>query len=217
MPASLKDKSVPMSFILGLDKFSLERAKEIEPGFLTQTRDTVHDVGISSCGFRIKGNLGMLAINTVFDRLMTEQGEDLMRYKGIISIQGDEQKFIFQGIHMLFDGTSGAKWGKKEERISELVFIGRNIDGPALEKEFRDCLVVKGKARFKVGTLVEARMEDGYLPGKIVAVWAGNSPYIIELEPQEGETESMCVFAPEDHDACVRLRAKKDGAKKRLK
>jgi G3E family GTPase len=58
--------------------------------------------------------------------------------KGIIDIAGSEERFVFQGVHMLFDGRADRVWGN-DARASDLVFIGRNLDRAALEKEFSRC------------------------------------------------------------------------------
>ena len=33
-----------------------------------------------------------------------DKGEDLFRYKGVLAVKGMDQKFVFQGVHMLFGG-----------------------------------------------------------------------------------------------------------------
>ena len=37
---------------------------------------------------------------------MQTKGEDLFRYKGVLAVKGMDQKFVFQGVHMLFGGAS---------------------------------------------------------------------------------------------------------------
>jgi G3E family GTPase len=59
--------------------------------------------------------------------------------KGFISLAGEAERFVFQGVHMLFDGRPHTPWGD-EPRQSQLVFIGRNLDRDALEAGFRACL-----------------------------------------------------------------------------
>ena len=61
--------------------------------------------------------------------------------KGIINIAGESRRFIFQGVHMLFDGKFDRDWKADEKRRSQLVFIGRNLDRDALEEGFRACVL----------------------------------------------------------------------------
>jgi G3E family GTPase len=59
--------------------------------------------------------------------------------KGVISLQGNPNRVIFQGVHMLFDAADGGPWGERPRKNS-LVFIGRNLDREALNKGFEACL-----------------------------------------------------------------------------
>jgi G3E family GTPase len=56
-------------------------------------------------------------------------------------VKGDNNRFVFQGVHMLFDGNRDRPWRANETRKNELVFIGRNLDEAELKAEFRKCLV----------------------------------------------------------------------------
>ena len=60
--------------------------------------------------------------------------------KGILAVAGEKQRFVFQGVHMLFDGTPGAPWGA-EPRNNRLVFIGRDLNRDELTESFLSCLV----------------------------------------------------------------------------
>ena len=61
--------------------------------------------------------------------------------KGILSIQGEKNRFVFQGVHMLFDGKADRPWYPQETRKNKLVFIGRNLDETQLKEGFLACLV----------------------------------------------------------------------------
>jgi G3E family GTPase len=69
-----------------------------------------------------------------------ERGPDIFRMKGVLSIAGDDRRFVFQGVHMLFDGRPDRPWGK-EARHNALIFIGRNLNRVELNEEFKKCLV----------------------------------------------------------------------------
>ncbi len=59
--------------------------------------------------------------------------------KGVLSVRGWNERFVFQGVHMLFDARPDRPWGH-EQRQNKMVFIGRNLDRSALEEGFRACL-----------------------------------------------------------------------------
>jgi G3E family GTPase len=60
--------------------------------------------------------------------------------KGIISLQGESNRFVFQGVHMLLDGRPDRPWGASPRR-NQLIFIGRNLDRAMLNEGFTQCLV----------------------------------------------------------------------------
>ncbi len=65
-------------------------------------------------------------------------GENLLRYKGILNIDGMNERFVFQGLHMHFSNTKDRPWHENEERISEVVIIGKNLDQKEFEDSFRE-------------------------------------------------------------------------------
>ena len=54
-------------------------------------------------------------------------------------MSGESDRFVFQGVHMLFDGKPDRPWGDLT-RKNQLVFIGRNLDKKAMYKGFKACL-----------------------------------------------------------------------------
>jgi G3E family GTPase len=60
--------------------------------------------------------------------------------KGILNIKGIDERFVFQGVHMLFDATRDRLWKPNEHRQNELVFIGRNLDAEKLKSDFLTCM-----------------------------------------------------------------------------
>ena len=102
-------------------------------------------------------------------------GSDLFRYKGILNVQGFSKKFVFQGVHMLFDGNFTEDWKEGEKRESKFVFIGRNLDHDVLTKKFLACTAVVD-LRFKVGDKVYANTRGGstlnaFDKGTIIKLW----------------------------------------------
>ena len=98
-----------------------------------------HDDQVSSVGIELAGDLDGERFNRWLSQLLREQGQDIFRMKGFISLAGEPERFVFQGVHMLFDGRPHGPWGTAP-RQSQLVFIGRHLDRDALESGFRACL-----------------------------------------------------------------------------
>jgi G3E family GTPase len=59
--------------------------------------------------------------------------------KGILSFKDSPDRFVFQGVHMLFDGQADRPWGR-DPRRNQLIFIGRNLNRESLNKGFEQCL-----------------------------------------------------------------------------
>ena len=102
--------------------------------------DHEHDEEVTSVGITLPGSFHLDKLNEWLGKLLRVHGLDIFRMKGVLSVRGWDQRFVFQGVHMLFDGRPEQPWGN-EKRHSKMVFIGRNLDRAALEEGFRACLV----------------------------------------------------------------------------
>jgi G3E family GTPase len=101
--------------------------------------DHEHEDEITSIGINIPGDLDSKKLNQWLGELLQNRGTDIYRMKGILSIKGSPNRYVFQGVHMLFDGRPDRAWGD-ENRHNSLIFIGRNLDRAELNEGFRKCL-----------------------------------------------------------------------------
>ncbi len=101
--------------------------------------DHEHDEDVTSVGITEPGELDVKKFNRWIGGLLQNQGQDIFRMKGVLSLKGRDERFVFQGVHMLFDGRLDRPWGD-ERRHNALIFIGRNLDRAALLEGFRQCL-----------------------------------------------------------------------------
>merc|ERR1711881_439578 len=108
--------------------------------FLKDEQDHQHDQSVSSVGIECEGECVLDKLNTFFGTLLREKGVDIFRMKGVLAVQGSQQKFVFQGIHMIFGGQPQGEWKEGEVRRNKLVFIGRNLAREELESGFKACL-----------------------------------------------------------------------------
>ena len=135
-----RDAAVEMDTILGVNAFDLNRALEVDPNFLGEDAHE-HDETVGSIALVEAGELNGEKLNAWLGELLRTQGPDIFRMKGILNIAGEDQRFVFQGVHMLFDGRADRPWKPDETRKNELVFIGRNLNEAQLREDFRACLV----------------------------------------------------------------------------
>ncbi|CAM5624942.1 CobW family GTP-binding protein [Streptomyces coeruleorubidus] len=136
---------VDLRQILDVGAFDLQRVLADDPSFLTETEHQ-HDTTVTSVGIELGGELDDNRLNAWLGHLLRTKGVDIFRSKGILALAGEPKQYVFQGVHMLLDGTLGREWREDEPRGSKLVFIGRNLDREALERGFADCLATAGAA-----------------------------------------------------------------------
>ncbi|MDV2994780.1 MAG: P-loop guanosine triphosphatase YjiA [Chroococcidiopsis sp. SAG 2025] len=134
-----RNAELEMDALLGVGAFDLNRALEIDPEFLHETTHK-HDETVGSVALVESGAMDFNKLNNWLSSLLQTQGPDIFRMKGILNIAGEDQRFVFQGVHMLFDGTRDRPWKPNEPRKNELIFIGRNLDKAQLKEDFRACL-----------------------------------------------------------------------------
>jgi G3E family GTPase len=98
-----------------------------------------HDESVTSVGINLPGEVDPKKLNAWLSQLLGSKGTDIFRMKGILAIKGQPDRFVFQGVHMLFDGRGERPWGK-EKRSNNLVFIGRKLNRAELNQGFAACL-----------------------------------------------------------------------------
>jgi G3E family GTPase len=112
-------------------------------GATPKKRKKKHDLSqVSSVGFKFPGNFDVPKFNMFMSTLLQAKAADLYRSKGILSFEGQgNTKFVFQGVHETINfGPAAKPWGDNEERVSKIVFIGRNLNREELKAGLEKCL-----------------------------------------------------------------------------
>jgi len=158
-----------------------------------EEQNTKHDSRISSVSFSFDGDMQIKKLQMELNNLVDKDAEKLYRYKGVLSVKGMEEKFVFQGVHMLLSGTfiKGSRWKDKEKRCSKFVFIGLDLNHEQLKEIFESCKAQP--LRFNLGALVKvnAGMSE---KGTVIKLWDEGNPYRIRL------VSGKEVLCPEDID-----------------
>lgn len=126
--------------ILDIAGFSLEEILKIEPDFLEDVSHE-HDDDVASFVFRSERPFSMEKLEVFLSAMLEIYGTQLLRYKGILHVAGDDKRWAFQGVHMLMGGEQGSTWKPNEKRESVLVFIGKNLPQDRFQKGLALCLV----------------------------------------------------------------------------
>ena len=97
-----------------------------------------HDTSVTSISLKA----GAMDHNKFFpwiNKITQTDGPDILRLKGIVAFEGDDDRFVLQGVHMIVEGDHQRPWRDGETRETRLVFIGRNLDSEKIERTFNAC------------------------------------------------------------------------------
>ncbi len=159
---------VALSDVLERGAFDLDRILEIEPDFLEADDHGhdhdhhhhdghdhhhhdhgdghghglkhYHDEDMQSLSLRSDKPLDPSKFMPWLQNLVATEGQKILRSKGILSFSEDDDRYVFQGVHMMLEGDHQRKWKDGERRESRLVFIGRELPEQAIREGFESCI-----------------------------------------------------------------------------
>jgi G3E family GTPase len=160
---------IPLDAVLGRNAFDLDRILDLEPDFLGagnhdhHHHDDDHDHGhhhgdedgrahahgglkhyhdeeMQSIALQTEKPLDPDKFFPWVQDLVQKEGPNILRCKGILAFKDDEERFVFQGVHMILDGDHQRPWKPGEKRNSRIVFIGRNLPGKLITDGFESCI-----------------------------------------------------------------------------
>ena len=80
-------------------------------------------------------------LEDVLGAVVNIYGPRMLRYKGVLNMEGTERKVIFQGVHQLMGSDLGPAWAEGEEKTSKMVFIGIDLPKDIFLQGLEQCLV----------------------------------------------------------------------------
>ncbi|GJL79205.1 MAG: cobalamin biosynthesis protein CobW [Nitrospinaceae bacterium] len=139
-----ENAAISLDEILNIGGFDLESVKPLED-FSAKEDEDHHDhphpeEAITSVSLTLPGELDRNRFVQWLQMLLIFEGMDVMRAKGILNLEGSENRHIFQCVYMMFDSKPDRPWGD-EARENKMVFIGRGLDKERLEEGVKGCLV----------------------------------------------------------------------------
>ncbi len=159
---------VPLSDVFDLRGFNLNTRLDIDPDFLKEEDEHAHhdhahgehcdhpshahgdgegghhhrhDDDVKSFVYRADRPFDPARLEDFLGAIVNVYGPRMLRYKGVLDMQGTERKVIFQGVHQLMGSDLGPEWGPGEARQSRMVFIGIDLPRDILEQGLDQCLV----------------------------------------------------------------------------
>ena len=161
---------IPLAEVLDRNAFDLDRILDIEPEFLEAEEDHdhhhahdhdhhhdhdghhhhhehghkgikhYHDEDMQSVSLKTDKPLDPDKFFPWVQNLVQTEGPNILRWKGILSFKDDDDRFVFQGVHMILDGDHQRPWANGEKRDSRIVFIGRNLPEDKIRQGFESCI-----------------------------------------------------------------------------
>ena len=153
--------SVALADVLDRGAFDLDRILDIEPDFLNADDHDhdhhghdhhhhhdhghglkhYHDEDMQSLSLKTDKPLDPNVFMPWLQNLVQVEGGKILRSKGILAFHDDDDRYVFQGVHMMLEGDHQRKWKDGEKRESRLVFIGRELPEETIRKGFESCIV----------------------------------------------------------------------------
>ncbi|MDO5288837.1 MAG: GTP-binding protein [Pseudomonadota bacterium] len=160
---------VPLKDVLDLRGFNLSAKLDIDPDFLKEDEHEHHhhhdgehcdhpshqhdhahghghahhhhdDDDVKSFVFRADKAFDPARLEDFLGAIVNIYGPRMLRYKGVLWMQGTERKVIFQGVHQLMGSDLGPAWAEGEPRISKMVFIGIDLPRDIFTQGLQQCL-----------------------------------------------------------------------------
>ena len=96
-----------------------------------------HDDRIRAFCFTVKEPIAQEVLAAWLEVLMSFVGSNILRVKGILNVQGQDQPMVVHGVQHVFHPPVSLPAWPGEDRDSRLVFITRDVDREMIESTFR--------------------------------------------------------------------------------
>ena len=156
---------VALSEVFDLRGFNLNAKLDIDPEFLKEEEHEhehdhahgehcdhpshqhggahhhAHEDDVKSFVFKSDRAFDPAKLEDFLGAIVNVYGPRMLRYKGVLYMNGTDRKVIFQGVHQLMGSDLGPLWGADETRNSKMVFIGIDLPKDIFLQGMRQCLV----------------------------------------------------------------------------
>jgi G3E family GTPase len=129
---------VNLKQLLDLNVFDLDQKLSVAPALLDELKQNNHS-DITSLSFNFDQPFAVERLEPELQEL--SEKSKVYRSKGILWIEGTPRRAVFHGVNNRFTIYWDRLWEKEESRLSQLVFIGKDLDRSAIEKMLGRCLV----------------------------------------------------------------------------
>ena len=130
---------IDLALILNSNAFQLDAKLQIDPEFLGD-HEHEHDPAIASFVLRESRPIDMNRFMSWITPLLQEQGDRVLRTKGVFNAHSFNERVVFQSVRMLTTMSRFNLWEDSAVRQTEYVVIGRHLDQALFAAGFAKCV-----------------------------------------------------------------------------
>ena len=134
-----KQGVIDLALILNSNAFQLEAKLQVDPEFLGD-HEHEHDPAIASFVLRESRPIDMNRFMSWITPLLQEQGDRVLRTKGVFNAHSFNERVVFQSVRMLTTMSRFNLWEEGVVRQTEFVVIGRHLDQAEFAAGFAKCV-----------------------------------------------------------------------------
>lgn len=142
---------VPLTKVLDLQGFNLNAVLELNSDEDSSHHENGacehhgcshhhHDDDVKSFVYRAERPFDAARLENYLGAVVQVHGAKMLRYKGVLNMDGTNRKVIFQGVHQVMGSDLGPAWQPEEQRESRMVFIGIDLPRSILEEALEQSL-----------------------------------------------------------------------------
>ena len=134
---------IDIAKVIDVGAFDLVQKLEVDPEFLGD-HEHEHDAAVGSFVLEEARPIDINRFVLWMNDVAQTRGDDLYRTKGIFNAQGFRERLVFQSVRMLTTMRPDRPWAEDENRLSQFVVIGKNLDRAEFAEGFARCVVRSG-------------------------------------------------------------------------
>ncbi len=123
---------IDLAELLDVRGFNLNGSLNLRPVVAADSLDR-----ISSMVLRTDKPLDIDRLSDFMNQLLEEHGRQLLRYKGVLNIAGEDRRLVFQGVLKLYGFDWDTEWAEGEVRESVMVFIADDLPEAKIREGFQ--------------------------------------------------------------------------------
>lgn len=129
---------IDLSLLFNIEGFILNDQLSTNTLIFNPVTPAQQTMVIQSFVVKLTKPLELSKVSDFMEELLGNYGDQILRYKGILAIENDPRRLLFQGVQKLYSADWDREWQADEHRESILVFIGLNLPEEEIRQGFNN-------------------------------------------------------------------------------